>query len=67
MAGAGSPAPANLEVRMVRDQVGITGAERIGRIEQEIQDMKKRLERLELHWAYATGIIVAVMVVLKFI
>jgi len=52
---------------MVRDQVGITGAERIGRIEQEIQDMKKRLERLELHWAYATGIIVAVMVVLKFV
>lgn len=51
---------------MERKTGGIGVGERIKRCEEDIKTMKTRIRSLELHWAYATGIICAVMVALKY-
>lgn len=54
------------EEHMPHENGGIGVGERIKRCEEDITTMKTRIRALELHWAYATGIICAVMVALKY-
>lgn len=51
----------------MRDNGSLPVGERLKRIELEIDDMRSKIRNLELNWAKATGIIVAVMVALKFV
>jgi len=51
----------------MRDNGSLTVGERLKRIETEIEVMRGKIRNLELNWAKATGIIVAVMVALKFV
>lgn len=52
---------------MVAQNGSLTAAERFERIEKDIESMKEKIEKLERSWAKATGIIVTVIVALKFI